>query len=188
MLKCWRQIRNLLAALAGPYRRAKSNIAGRGYQLPRGHELCRILALAAAYAGVCANLSDLYGIIVEIVSAHRGDPLTWDKSLRSRHLQLVKNIPALLDTITGMAQDSNPTQLNSLATLRRLIELRLEILDKVLAAYDNQGLIAAQQAMIDEKGLETMNNIFAVIKTMEADESHYSRRVKRHLSRLAISR
>ncbi|MDD1621032.1 MAG: response regulator [Methylococcaceae bacterium] len=118
---------------------------------------------------VRAKLSDLYGSIVETVSAHRGYLLTGDKSLRTVHLQMTKDIPVLLETITQLVKD-NPAQMHSLATLRPLIELRLKILDKVLVTYDSRGLTAAQQEIVNEKGLEIMSNIHSVIKTMDGDE------------------
>jgi signal transduction histidine kinase/DNA-binding response OmpR family regulator/CHASE3 domain sensor protein len=118
---------------------------------------------------VRAKLSDLNSAIVETVSAHRGYLLTGEKSLRVHHLQLAESMPALLETLTQLVKD-NPTQMYSLAILHPLIERRLQILDKVMAMYDSQGLIRAQQEMIDDKGLDIMSNISDVIKTMEAYE------------------
>jgi len=118
---------------------------------------------------VRAKLSDLYGSIVETVSAHHSYLLTGEKSLRAHHVQRAEFIPALLETLTQLVKD-NPTQMRSMATLRPLIERRLQILAKVMAMYDSQGLMKAQQEMIDEKGFEIMSNIRTVIKSMEAYE------------------
>ncbi|MFI4939606.1 MAG: CHASE3 domain-containing protein [Burkholderiales bacterium] len=115
------------------------------------------------------QLAQLYNRIADIESAQRFYLLTGKPSYRDEYRRLVaelgKDKPSLDRLLAG-----NPAQIAHAADLWPLINHRIDLTDRQLSIFDNQGEAAAKAAIAAGNGMQTMRHIRALIQRMSGLE------------------
>jgi signal transduction histidine kinase len=118
---------------------------------------------------VHTDLINLLSTLKDAETGERGYIITGDAAYLAPYTGVHGAVKAQLDALQALLVDE-PDQQQRLTVLRPLITTRLALLDRTLTLRRTQGFAAAAAAVSTGTGKSLMDQIRAMVQTMEADE------------------